>query len=228
QHAGKKGGDAGCHHCGHDEHEHDHEQEQEQRWTAMAHAFVMDLMMLWKEVLGGFLIAGFIATLVPPAWWQTLFLQNGPPALRLIENAFVGPIIAIISFVCSVGNIPLASHLWANGISFGGVVAFIYGDLLVVPLILIYAKYYGARATVWIVGIFYLTMVVAGIVIDLVFSALGIVPTGARPPSAVSHAMIKWNYTSWLDCIAVVVFAVMLFLHLRKSQAGAEHAHSHS
>ena len=90
--------------------------------------------------------------------------------------------------------------------------------LLVVPLILIYAKYYGARATGWIVGIFYLTMVLAGIVVDLLFRALGIVPTGARPPSAVEHAMIKWNYTSWLDLIAVVVFAVFLFLHLRSAR----------
>ena len=141
--------------------------------------------MLWKEVLGGFLIAGFIATLVPPSWWQTLFLETGPAPLRLIENALVGPIIAIISFVCSVGNIPLASHLWANGISFGGVVAFIYGDLLVVPLILIYAKYYGARATAWIVG--FSTSRWCSPVwwwISL-FSAVGIVPTGPRPPSAV-------------------------------------------
>ncbi len=145
----------------------------------MANAFVMDWMMLWKEVLGGFLIAGFIATLVPPSWWQTLFLENGPAPLRLIENALIGPIIAILSFVCSVGNIPLASHLWANGISFGGVVAFIYGDLLVVPLILIYAKYYGARATGWIVAIFYVTMVLSGVVVDLLFSVFGIVPTGA-------------------------------------------------
>ncbi len=145
--------------------------------------------------------------------------------MRLIENALVGPLIAIISFVCSVGNIPLASHLWANGISFGGVVAFIYGDLLVIPLILIYAKYYGGRATAWIVAVFYLTMVVSGVVIDLIFSALGIVPTGARPPSAVSHALIKWNYTSWLDCVALVVFAVLLFLHLRKSGDSAQAHH---
>ena len=186
----------------------------------MANAFVMDWMMLWKEVLGGFLIAGFIATLVPPSWWQTLFLENGPAPLRLIENALVGPIIAILSFVCSVGNIPLASHLWANGISFGGVVAFIYGDLLVVPLILIYAKYYGARVTGWIVAIFYVTMVLSGVVVDLLFSLFGIVPTGARPPSAVEHAMIKWNYTSWLDCVAVVVFAVMVTLYFKRSKSG--------
>jgi hypothetical protein len=214
EHAEQKGGgDSGCHHCEGEQEEH------EGKWRALANAFVMDVLMLWKEVLGGFLIAGFIATLVPATWWGTLFLRNGPPVLRLIENAFVGPIIAIISFVCSVGNIPLASHLWANGISFGGVVAFIYGDLLVVPLILVYVKYYGARATVWIVGIFYLTMVLSGIIVDLIFHALGIVPTGARPPSAVSHAMIRWNYTSWLDCAAAVIFALMLFLHFRKTGA---------
>lgn len=216
EHAKNTGEGGGHHHCGHDEHGHHHDGEPEAKWTAMAHAFVMDWMMLWKEVIGGFLIAGFIATLVPTSWWQTLFLKSGPPVLRLIENALVGPIIAILSFVCSVGNIPLASHLWANGISFGGVVAFIYGDLLVVPLILIYAKYYGARATGWIVAVFYLTMVIAGVVIDLLFTLFGIVPTGNRPPSAVEHAMIKWNYTSWLDCVAVVIFAVMLYLHLRK------------
>ncbi len=228
-HAERTGGSGGCHHCAHAEHERppssDSGDPGERKWTAMAHAFVMDWMMLWKEVLGGFLIAGFIATLVPPAWWRTLFLQSGPPALRLIENALVGPLIAIISFVCSVGNIPLASHLWANGISFGGVIAFIYGDLLVVPLILIYAKYYGGRATAWIVGVFYLTMVIAGVVIDLVFNALGIVPTGNRPPSAVEHAMIRWNYTSWLDCIALVAFAVLLYLHLRRSSDAPAHAH---
>lgn len=188
----------------------------------------MDWLMLWKELLAGFLIAGFIATLVPTSWWQAAFLQNGPPFLRLLENAIVGPLVAIASFVCSVGNIPLASHLWANGISFGGVVAFIFADLLVVPLIIIYGKYYGARAAAWITGIFLTAMVVAGIVIDLLFSALGLVPTGARPPSAVEHAMIRWNYTSWLDCVAFVVFALLLSLHLRKSQAGAQHAHAHN
>jgi hypothetical protein len=220
QHAESVGGESGCHHCAHEEHDHDHHHEQERgggKWAALANAFVMDWMMLWKEVLGGFLIAGFIATLVPHFWWQTLFLQNGSPAWRLIENTLVGPVIAILSFVCSVGNIPLASHLWSNGISFGGVVSFIYGDLLVIPLILIYAKYYGARATAWIAAIFYATMVLSGIVVDLIFSAVGIVPTGARPPSAVSHAMIRWNYTSWLDIVAALMGASLLFLYLRGS-----------
>ncbi len=203
---------------GEQEHEHEHEGG---RWTALAHAFVMDWLMLWKELLGGFLIAGFIATLVPKSWWQALFLTEGAPALRLLENAVVGPLVAIASFVCSVGNIPLASHLWANGISFGGVVAFIYADLLVVPLIIIYGKYYGARATVWIVGIFFTAMVTAGIVVDLLFSLLGLLPEGARGPSAVKETSISWNYTSWLDLIALVIFAVLLFLHFRKRPQAA-------
>lgn len=182
----------------------------------MANAFVMDWMMLWKELLGGFLIAGFIATLVPHSWWQVVFLQTGPSWLRLIENTIVGPLVAIASFVCSVGNIPLASHLWANGISFGGVIAFIYADLLVVPLIIIYGKYYGTRAATWITCIFFVAMVTAGIVVDLLFNALGLIPTGPREASAVEHANISWNYTSWLDLVALLVFCWLMFLHLRK------------
>jgi uncharacterized membrane protein YraQ (UPF0718 family) len=214
--AQRKSGDESCHH--HGEHEHEHGREGN-KWNALANAFVMDWMMMWKELLGGFLIAGFIATLVPHSWWRAAFLQSGPNALRMIENALVGPIIAILSFVCSVGNIPLASHLWANGISFGGVISFIYADLLVVPLILIYGKYYGARAAAYITVIFYIAMVVAGAIVDLLFSLCGLVPTGPRPPSAVEHAQITWNYTSWLDCVAAVVFALLLYSYFRKSKA---------
>src|SRR5438067_7853154 len=148
-----------------------------------------------------------LATLVPHDWWEGLFLQTGSPVGRLIENALVGPIIAMISFVCSVGNIPLASLLWSHGISFGGVISFIYADLIVIPIIIIYAKYYGALAAAWITGIFYASMVLAGIVIDLVFSGLGLIPQGSRPPSAVEHAHVIWNYTRWLD-VAAGIFAV--------------------
>ena len=209
---------------GHCDHEHppsprsgvagEHEQE-ERKWTRVAHAFAMDWSMLWKEILGGFLIAGFLATLVPHNWWEGLFLQTGPPVGRLIENALVGPIIAMISFVCSVGNIPLASLLWSHGISFGGVISFIYADLIVVPIIIIYAKYYGARAAAWISGIFYVSMVLAGIIVDLIFSALGLIPQGLRPPSAVEHAHIIWNYTSWLDVAAAIFASWLLFLHFK-------------
>ena len=194
------------------------------RWTRVAHAFVTDWSMLWKEVLGGFLIAGFLATLVPHDWWEALFLQSGPAVVRLIENALVGPIIAVISFVCSVGNIPLASLLWAHGISFGGVISFIYADLLVIPILVIYAKYYGVHAAAWITGIFYVAMVLAGIIVDLVFTALGLIPQGSRPPSAIEHAHIIWNYTSGLDLIALIFAAWLLFLHFRSRNGHDTHA----
>ena len=219
------------------EHEHDYEQElaaaspsvgghEMSKWTRVAHAFVTDWSMLWKEILGGFLIAGFLAALVPHDWWEGLFLQTGPPVVRLIENALVGPIIATISFVCSVGNIPLASLLWSHGISFGGVISFIYADLIVIPIIIIYAKYYGARAAAWITGILYVSMVLAGIIVDLIFSALGLIPQGLRPPSALEHAHIIWNYTSWLDVAAAIFATWLLFLHFKsRGKQGAQACH---
>jgi uncharacterized membrane protein YraQ (UPF0718 family) len=180
--------------CGHDhEHHHGHEMG---KWTRVATAFWMDWQMLWKEIIGGFLIAGFLAALVPTGWWKALFLETGPAWLRLIENALVGPLIAVASFVCSVGNIPLASLLWSNGISFGGVISFIYADLIVIPIILIYQKYFGGRATLYITLIFYASMVVAGVIVDLIFNVAGLIPYGARPASAIEHAVITWNYTT--------------------------------
>src|SRR5204862_8060733 len=213
--------------------EHEHElaavsssirEHEEKKWTRVAHAFVRDWSMLWKEILGGFLIAGFLAALVPNDLWEGLFLQTGSPVGRLIENALVGPIIAMISFVCSVGNIPLASMLWSHGISFGGVISFIYADLIVIPIIIIYAKYYGARAAAWITGIFYVSMVLAGIIVDLIFNALGLIPQGPRPPSAVEHAHIIWNYTSMLDVAAAIFTAWLLFLYFKSRDNPTAHA----
>ena len=158
----------------------------------------------------------------PPDWWEALFIESGSPFLRLIENAAVGPIIAILSFVCSIGNIPLASLLWANGISFGGVISFIYADLLVIPLILIYLKYFDRRATLYIVSIFYVSMVAAGVIVDLIFAAAGLIPTGARPASAIEHATITWNYTTWLDIVAIIVSGLLFYLRF----ANARNRHS--
>lgn len=196
-------------------HEHEHEHEHENKWTRMANAFWMDWGMLWKELGIGFLIAGFLAALMPHDWWKALFVESGGTFLRLIENAAVGPIIAILSFVCSVGNIPLASLLWANGISFGGVISFIYADLLVIPLILIYRKYFGGRAAAYTVVIFYVSMVLSGVIVDLMFAAAGLIPQGARPASPIEHAMIRWNYTTWLDFIAIIVAAWLLIVKMR-------------
>jgi uncharacterized membrane protein YraQ (UPF0718 family) len=202
----------------------EHEETGEGKWRSVASAFAMDVSMLWKELIAGFLIAGFLSALVPETWWRTLFLSGGPAWLRLIENAIVGPIIAIASFVCSIGNIPLASILWSSGISFGGVISFIYADLIVVPLILIYGKYYGLKAASYIVTVLSVSMVLAGIIVDLIFSALHLIPSGARPANPVSHAMIAWNYTSWLDLVALIIGGLFLFLYLRGRRS---HRHSH-
>jgi Predicted permeases len=202
--------DEGCEH--HHEHSSAHARS---KWTELASAFWMDWSMLWKEIIGGFLIAGFLAALVPSDWWKALFLNSGPPALRLIENAAVGPIVAVASFVCSVGNIPLASLLWTNGISFGGVISFIYGDLIVIPIILIYLKYFGGRAALYITLIFYVSMVSAGIIVDLIFTAAGLIPHEGRPSSAIEHATFDWNYTTWLDLAAIAIALWFLFLTLR-------------
>lgn len=167
------------------------------KWTKVATAFVSDWKILAKEIAIGFLLAGFIA-------------------VRLIENALAGPLIAVASFVCSCGNIPLASVLWTNGISFGGVISFIYGDLIVIPLIMIYAKYYGAWAAFYITAILYASMVVAGIAVDLLFSAFGLVPTNRQLPIDFAHVAITYNYTTWLNILALIAAASMFILHRRR------------
>ncbi|HXX42080.1 MAG TPA: permease [Chthoniobacterales bacterium] len=210
QHASGKEEDS-CH----DGHEHRPDVNQG-KWTRVATAFLRDWQMLWKEILAGFLIAGLLSALVPRDWWKALFIQSGNESLRLIENAAVGPVIAILSFVCSVGNIPLASLLWSNGISFGGVISFIYADLLVVPIILIYLKYFGGRATICIVCIFYASMVASGIIVDVLFAATGLIPRGPRPPAAIEHATIHWNYTTWLDLIALAIALLFFSLAIRR------------
>ncbi len=181
----------------------------------VADAFFMDWSMLWKEILAGVLIAGFLMVLIPHHWWEALFLSKGPYPLRLVENAIVGPLVAVASFVCSVGNIPLASLLWSSGCGFGGVIAFIYGDLIVLPLIAAYRKYYGGKAAAYITGILFASMVGAGIAVDLLFDALGLVPSGARPAPAMSHASFQWNYATWLDFAAIAVGAFLFYLHFR-------------
>jgi uncharacterized membrane protein YraQ (UPF0718 family) len=203
-------------------HHHEHGQPDAGKWTSVANAFWMDWAMLWKEIFGGFLIAGFLSALVPADWWKALFIQGGNDWVRLIENAAVGPIIAVASFVCSVGNIPLASLLWSNGINFGGVIAFIYGDLIVIPIILIYWKYFGGRAALRITLILYLSMVTAGVIVDLIFAAAGLIPQGPRPENPIEHAMIQFNYTAWLNLIALAVAAWLWFLKTRQDR----HPHS--
>ncbi len=226
----EEGGDGCCHHD-HAEHGHDHSAHGApgNRWRGMASAFVMDWQMLWKEIAIGFLIAGFLSVLVPPNAWKALFLTGGPAWLQLVENAFVGPLIAVASFVCSVGNIPLANLLWSGGISFGGVISFIYADLLIVPIVLIYRKYFGMRAAVYITAVFFLSMAGAGILVDLLFGALGWIPTGPRPESAMTDMRFAWNYTTWLDLMALCVGGVLVWRHLKPevSSDRSTDAHGH-
>src|ERR1700676_1501173 len=144
--------------------------------VAIAQNFAMDFSMLWKDLLGGFAIAGVLAGFVPDGAWKALFLSGALPGVQLVGNAIVGPVIAILSFVCSIGNVPLAAILWTSGISFGGVLAFLYADLIVLPLLDIYRKYYGTRMMLYIFGIFFATMVLSAIAMDLAFSALHMMP----------------------------------------------------
>ena len=186
-----------------------------ENWARVADAFFMDAAMLWKEILIGFLIAGFLMALVPENWWGKFFIAHGTGFVRLVENAIVGPLIAVASFVCSVGNIPLASVLWSGGISFGGVISFIYADLIIIPLILIYRKYYGAKAALYITAVLFVSMVSAGIIVDLLFAALGLIP-GVRPTSAIAQASFQWNYTTWLDFAAIILCGWFVWVHFKK------------
>jgi uncharacterized membrane protein YraQ (UPF0718 family) len=166
--------------------------------VAVAQNFAMDVSMLWKDLLGGFVIAGALAAFVPDGAWKALFLNGSAPGVQLVGNAVIGPIIAVLSFVCSIGNVPLAAVLWASGISFGGVLAFLYADLIVLPLLDIYRKYYGWRMMLYIAGVFFTTMVAAAIAMDLAFSALHMVP---QPNPNIRHdvTMFAFNYTFWLN-----------------------------
>src|SRR5262249_16335175 len=141
-------------------------------FTSTSHYFVMDWTSVWLDVVGGLLIAGALAAWVPDSFWRAFFLVDNP-VLPPIEGPLVGPLVAMLSFVCSVGNVPLAAVLWRGGISFGGVVSFIFADLIVLPILDIYRKYYGRRVALYILGTFYVTMAAAGYVVELAFGALG-------------------------------------------------------
>jgi uncharacterized membrane protein YraQ (UPF0718 family)/YHS domain-containing protein len=184
-------------------------------WTNVAYNFRGDWAMLWKEIVGGFLIAGYIA-LLPMRFFNGLFITNSSGPLRLLENVLVGPIVAALSFVCSVGNVPLAAVLWAGGISFSGVIAFIYADLIVIPIVLIYRKYYGGRITVLLVAIMFATMVSAALIVDGIFSAAGLVPTHRPSIDSITSRGISWNYTTWLDIVFFFVAAALISLTLRR------------
>jgi uncharacterized membrane protein YraQ (UPF0718 family) len=180
--------------------------------TAVSHLFVTDWVSVWTDIVLGFLIAGALAVWVPASFWQGFFL-TGHPAWAKIEGPLVGPLVAILSFVCSVGNVPLAAVLWRGGISFGGVVSFIFADLIVLPILDIYRKYYGGRVALYILGTFYVTMAAAGYLVELLFGALHSIPTN-RAVGVIAEGP-SWNYTTFLNFLFLVVAALLVLRFLR-------------
>src|SRR5674536_129103 len=181
-------------------------------FTAVSHNFVMGWAAILRDLVLGLLIAGAAGAWIPDSFWQRLFL-TGHPLLAKVWGPIIGPAVAVVTFVCSIGNVPLAAVLWNGGISFGGVISFIFADLIIIPLLLIYRKYYGTRMALFLFATFYVTMVAAGFVIELVFAPLGLVPTGARHAN-VGAAGISWNYTSFLNIAFLVLAAVLIVLSL--------------
>ncbi len=181
-------------------------------FTAISQYFVMDWASVWVDIVLGLLIAGALATWVPNSFWQAFFFTSNP-TLAKIEGPLVGPLVAIVSFVCSVGNIPLAAVLWKGGISFGGVVSFIFADLITLPVLDIYRKYYGWKVMGYILLTFYITMAAAGYMVEFLFQALGIIPQD-RKVVAITEG-IQWNYTSILNIIFLVLAAILVIRFFR-------------
>ena len=199
-------------------------------WIAISHSYVMNWAMLWRDIGIGLLIAGALGAWVPDSFWQKFFLVSHP-TVAMIWGAFVGPFIAVASFTCSVGNVPLAAVLWNGGISFGGVASFIFGDLIILPILNIYRKYYGGRMTVFLAVTFYLAMVSAALVVEALFQSLGWVPTQRH--TAVVDAAITFNYTTVLDIVFGVVFIALGIVFFRtggprmmRMMEGGEHEHA--
>ncbi|HEY1421327.1 MAG TPA: permease [Candidatus Dormibacteraeota bacterium] len=200
-------------------------------FTAISHAFFMDLNALYVDLALGFLFAGALAAWVPNSWWQALFLTSHP-ALNAFWGPLIGPVISMLSFVCSVGNVPLAVVLWNGGISFGGVISFIFADLIILPILNIYRKYYGGRMSLYLLGVSYAAMAVTGFLVGGAFQLLGLAPTNHHV--TVFETQPAWNYTTFLDIAFVILMAIMawrfvttgglemLRAHARRPEEGAK------
>ena len=202
-------------------HEHHHVADSKTKagWADAARYALADLKMLRKELVLGYLIAGFITVFVSHEMWERVFFTGHGP-WTAIENVIVGPFIAIVSFVCSVGNVPLAAALWHGGLGFGGVIAFIFADLITLPLLLIYRKYYGTALALRLLGLFWLVMAVAGLAVHGLFAALDLVPA---PPfhGEFVHRTFEWNYTTYLNFVFIGVFGVMVWLSRQRAATAA-------
>jgi uncharacterized membrane protein YraQ (UPF0718 family)/YHS domain-containing protein len=184
-------------------------------WSDVAYNFRGDWQMLYKEITAGFLLAGFIG-LLGNDFFNGLFVREAPGAARTLENVIVGPIVAVLSFVCSVGNVPLAAVLWSGGISFGGVIAFLFADLIVLPIVVVYRKYYGTGYALRITTLMFMTMVLAALIIDGMFSALGLIPTGPRPTRSEIFGAVHLDYKLFLNLAGFVIFGALMALTARR------------
>jgi uncharacterized membrane protein YraQ (UPF0718 family) len=181
-------------------------------YTSVSHIFVMEWAAVIRDVVIGLLIAGAVGAWVPDSFWQHLFLTSHPLAARL-WGPIIGPVISVLSFVCSIGNVPLAAVLWNGGISFGGVISFIFADLIIIPILIIYRKYYGTRMMLVLLGTFYATMVLAGYIVEFLFTGLGLVPS--ERTAKVAEVAIQWNYTTVLNIIFLLLAAALLVRFFR-------------
>jgi uncharacterized protein len=176
-------------------------------YTSVSHIFVMEWVAVIRDIVGGLLIAGAIGAWVPDTFWQHLFLTGHPLVARL-WGPVIGPVVSVLSFVCSIGNVPVAAVLWNGGISFGGVVAFIFADLIIIPILVIYRKYYGTKMMLTLLGIFYLTMVMSGYIVEFLFGGLGLIP--AERAAQVTEKGISWNYTTVLNIIFLLLAGALI------------------
>ncbi len=186
-------------------------------WANAATYTMADLTMLRRELVIGYTVAGFLAVLVPVHVWNTVFL-HGHGFWTSLENVIVGPFIAIISFVCSIGNVPLAAALWSGGISFGGVISFIFADLIALPLLLIYRRYYGTRMTLRMLTLFWAVMSTAGLITEGIFWSLGAIP--ATRPTTIAPAHFQWNYTTYLNIIFLALFGLLYWTYRNRERLG--------
>jgi uncharacterized protein len=183
-------------------------------WSDVAHNFRADWKMLWKEITIGFFLAGFIG-LLGDDFFNSLFITDAPPVVQTLQNVIVGPIIAVLSFVCSVGNVPLAAVLWSGGISFAGVIAFIFADLIVLPIVAAYIKYYGREYALRITALMFVTIVISALVIDGLFSLVGLIPD-THPSRSDIFGSVELDYKLVLNVFALAIFAALLYLTVRR------------
>jgi uncharacterized membrane protein YraQ (UPF0718 family) len=184
--------------------------------TSVSHIFVMEWAAVWRDIVGGLLIAGALGAWVPDSFWQHLFF-SGHPLLAKIWGPLLGPIISVFAFVCSIGNVPLAAVLWNGGISFGGVISFIFADLIILPILVIYRKYYGTKMMLFILATFYVTMVTAGYAVELLFGAAGLIPT--TRDAKVLNPTMSWNYTTYLNIVCLALAGLLLLRFFRTGGA---------